>query len=520
MKSASVALALSLLALPAELVSAVRLDLHPVTRRSPSLDRRGAIVGSASVDDSSNIQYAVNITLGGSDFSVIIDTGSSDLYVSGTIPNTQNTGKSAGVQYAIGQVEGPVQLANLDFLGFSVPNQAFINQPVSENFQAGTGLIGLGPSSGSQVLSTINNSTGDPPLERIFLQDTSTPNYMTVLLGRVANAGEDVVGQITIGEALTEYSNITSQPQLPITSVPNDDTGNQHWQTLLDANGVIGPTGQPINIQSGVSGTSNKNQLTVVFDTGFSLPQVPASVAEAFYRSVPGAQLVNQDQLGQIWQMGCDYEVNITFKFGGLSYPVNPVDAVLDLNATDDAGNKICYGAFQPISQSAENSVYDMIFGMAFLRNIYLLINFGDFLGGSTNNRATPYAQMLSTSNDTAQVHNDFVSLRGSAQWTPSYDGVSSGDDSSTGSDVKSWISSHLPLVIGVSVSAGLILLGLIVACCCGARKRRAGVPAMSFMGRGQRYQPLHDPAPQGYDMNVVGQGGRAGYNNPWDAHY
>ena len=52
----------------------------------------------------------------------------------------------------------------------------------------------------------------------------------------------------------------------------------QHWQTLLDADGIIGPNGKVVDVTTGVSSTSNDKQLTVVFDTGYSLPQVPRYV--------------------------------------------------------------------------------------------------------------------------------------------------------------------------------------------------------------------------------------------------
>ena len=69
---------------------------------------------------------------------------SSDLWVSGTVPNAKNTGATASVQYAVGAAQGavfsfihvqlptiltpykgPVQTADLTLLGYTVSNQAF-----------------------------------------------------------------------------------------------------------------------------------------------------------------------------------------------------------------------------------------------------------------------------------------------------------------------------------------------------------------------------------------------------------
>lgn len=60
---------------------------------------------------------------------------------------------------------------------------------------------------------------------------------------------------------------------------------------------------------------------------------------------MPGASLENDADVGKIWTLPCDYEINIAFKFGGVTYPVHPLDVSLDLNATDDSGDRICVGA-------------------------------------------------------------------------------------------------------------------------------------------------------------------------------
>jgi len=115
-----------------------------------------------------------------------------------------------------------------------------------------------------------------------------------------------------------------------------------------------------VDVTTGVSSTSNNQQLTVVFDTGYSLPQVPSDVAKAFYESVPGAELVNIAQLdGPIWQIPCDYEINVTFKFGGVSYPINPLDTSLDLNGTDNNGNPVCYGGVRLVISFPYTFVHD-----------------------------------------------------------------------------------------------------------------------------------------------------------------
>ena len=244
---------------------------------------------------------------------------SADLYVAGDVKSSNDTGKSSGVTYAVGAVKGmfislemvicvcskrgslvagEIRTATMDFLGYTVENQAYrkhrepaLNEhhvtrltvqisPNSDNQTEGTGLIGLGPHTGSNIQQTLGNGTGNPPLDRIFQQNTSTPNYLTVLLGRSEDKDDDdVPGNITIGEILSGYETISSQPKLNVTELKLTEQTAQHWQTLLDADGIIGPNGKSVDVTTGVSSTSNDKQLTVVFDTGYSLPQVPRYVA-------------------------------------------------------------------------------------------------------------------------------------------------------------------------------------------------------------------------------------------------
>ncbi|KAH9948909.1 acid protease [Amylocystis lapponica] len=511
----------SFIALPSELAGAVRLGLQEKAPRD--LRRRASnVVGTSSLTDSQDIGYYVNLTLSGQQFEVQIDTGSSDLYVVGNVPNSVNTGLHSGVTYAVGSVQGSILKADLDFLGYTVKDQAFINVAANgQNQTAGTGLIGLGPSAGSQVLSAVGNSTGAPALDRIFAQNTSTPNYITVLLGRADDPSDPIQGDMTIGEVLPGYSALTSQPKLDVTILQKSMAEGQHFQALLDSKGIIGPTGDSVDVSTEVSATSDKTQLTVVFDTGYTLPQVPGAVADAFYKSVPGSKLVDIAQFdGPIWQFPCKYEINVTFKFAGSNYPVHPLDTSMDLNGTDSDGNSLCYGGFQPMNAGASSSLYDMIFGMSFLRNVYMLVDYGDFIEG-TSSTASPYIQLLSTSNDSATMHADFIKVRGNpASWTPS-------STNTVVSETKSWVESHLKLVIGLSIGVGLILIGGILACCAaGSRKRRARRTPAGFMGFKSAYQPLHDPAPpEAHDLHLVNNGQRpAGtqqaYNNPWDSQY
>ena len=150
----------------------------------------------------------------------------------------------------------------------------------------GTGLIGLGSNTGSNILIALNGSaTGDTPLDNIFRQNTSTPNYITFLLNRQNDTAGHYPGAMTISEVLPQYSNLSSQPKVPVAVLQGSAVDDQHWTILLDKDGIIGPDGNVIKITSNATGSSadNANQLVALFDTGFTLPQVPRCVAQPFF---------------------------------------------------------------------------------------------------------------------------------------------------------------------------------------------------------------------------------------------
>lgn len=168
----------------------------------------------------------------------------------------------------------------------------------------------------------------------------STPNYLTALLGRSDDPTDLYPGDITVGELVPGFENVTTFPKLPVAQVPVRDENDQHWQILIDKNGIIGPDGKVINVTSVVDGGP---RLNAVLDTGFSLPQVPRQVSDAIYGRIPGATFGDVGRgAGQSWMIPCDAEVNLTFIIGGVQYPIHPLDTSLSWSAN---GTNFCVGS-------------------------------------------------------------------------------------------------------------------------------------------------------------------------------
>jgi len=181
----------------------------------------------------------------------------------------------------------------------------------------------------------------------------------------------------------------------------------------------------------------------------------------------------------------CNQEVNVTLKFSGNSYPVHPLDATVDPTIFGSAARKTssganaCIGIFQPVSfDTGSNPTYDIIFGMGFLRNVYTLINFGDFIAGSTS-KAAPYIQFLSITNP-SDAHTDFVNARLNGVDTTNnmFNANNQTSGSSKGLSRTTWY------IIAGSVGGAILLLVLGAVFFKRSRSQR-GV-----------YRPLHLPAP------------------------
>jgi hypothetical protein len=67
-------------------------------------------------------------------------------------------------------------------------------------------------------------------------------------------------------------------------------------------------------------------------------------MAEEIYRNVSGAYEHFFPDLGIQWVVPCDAEIDLTFKFGGVDFPIHPLDMNLDNLIRDDHGNVVCIG--------------------------------------------------------------------------------------------------------------------------------------------------------------------------------
>ncbi|KAI0696263.1 acid protease [Cytidiella melzeri] len=488
------------------------------------------------VTNTHNAEYIANVTLGGRVIPVLLDTGSSDLWVTGDVPGTTDLGKSVSVSYAVGEASGDINSADLDFAGYHIKDQAYLLVKNTSSFsinisaQGFEGLIGLGPNTGSVILDKLDDDSGNSVLNRIFSQNTTSANYLSLLLDRKSSVTESFTGQLTISEPVAGFENITSMPKLEVKAVHKLTDEDQHWQVYTDANGVIGPDGQPIKVDSIVPSAPD-GQLIAVFDSGYTLPQVPRAMSDAIYGRVQGAEWNAQYQA---WTVPCTQLINLSFMFGGVEYPIHPLDvSTSDFGIVDSTGSPVCLGAFQPITSAFSLlGEYDIILGMSFLRNAYTLFDYGDWVDESSNDRNDPYIQLMSTMNK-ATAKQEFIKVRlngvdttnsSSQALLPAGQGLTSPiSEEEKKKKYEEQVLSRWPEIFVGCLAFVIIVAALITWRCCVRRKQRRAAQAAklglsSVAGRPKTYS-IMDMNSSSAHLNMHEMAPKQTWDHPYAAH-
>jgi hypothetical protein len=388
-------------------------------------------------------------------------------------------------------------------------DQAFLWVNDTSSFSASQGydgLLGLGPNQSSVIKKKVDKkgTSADNFLQRTFTASASNENYITLLLDRNKDPGQNLTGQFTVSEVVSGYENVKNMPKLDVDTVNRLLKSDQHWQALTDKTvGIIGPDGQPIQVKSIVPSAPSKTYVAVI-DSGFTLSQVPRDVSDAIYGRVRGAVY---DTKNEWWLVPCGQYLNVSFTFGGVNYPIHPLDLVDDNFAiVDSTGKKACIGSFQPITSAFSLlGHYDMILGMSFLRNAYSLYDFGYWINVA-NEDEHPFMQMLSLT-DPQAAQKDFVQVRldgnSSALNDPKYSLLAVADmqhspisDEEKKKRYQEWILSRWPYIFTGCFAFVIIVTSIVIwkcccqrgkcRCCC-KRKDGAGMDAGGIGGRGHK---------------------------------
>lgn len=405
--------------------------------------------------------YIANITLGGLDYPVQLDTGSSDLWIKGPstpLPNSKQTSQTYNLTYGIGWASGHVSYASAEFAGITVAQQAFLDSSSAQNpalAYGAYGILGLGFTSLSTIdalVNMTNTSTGRSLLYNLFMDNPDEPNFIAFSLQRGSDHNDSADGSFSVGEYDPQYQSVADTAIIP--TFP--ETSPKRWSVLVDSI-LIGSNQVPVTTSVA---DAPGNKAVACLDSGTSYSYVSADVCKAIYGGVPGAKY--DSSTGQ-WLLPCDAEIDMAIQINDHVYPLNP----LDVSPTSLTDPSICIGSFIPQSVSVGQGEFDWLMGDNFLRSVYAIYDFGDF--DSSGKMGNPYMKLLSLV-DPTQASVDFHNIRGG---TPNsnitYNAANSTDGSTTVSlsddvvQILDKIGKFFPAMLAVIAFNALILLVLVI---------------------------------------------------------
>ncbi|PPQ98541.1 hypothetical protein CVT24_004032 [Panaeolus cyanescens] len=455
---------------------------------------------SFDLDSVHDLIYMADIMVGGANYSVQLDTGSSDLFIKGDsfpIPGSSPTvfmlisdaNHSKFPKYAIGWASGNVSFAPVEFVGIAVPSQAFIDANNVRNpaLEYGAqGIAGLGFTKLSAVDLTLNRTSqgsGRSLLYNLFAANPSEPNFIAFALQRSKQPDDDVEGSFSIGEFDPKYSAVVGSARIPTWPVHDPN----RWNVLVDAlivnDTITVPTTNVVGAPS--------NKAVALMDSGASYTYAPKEICDAIYASVPGA--VYNATVGY-WLVPCGVEINMALQIGGQVFPIHPLDVVPSA-ALDPS---VCLGSFVPSGQISKD--FDWLVGDNFLRSAYSVYDFGDF--DDNGQMGDPYMKLLSIV-DPDDASKDFHELRGGTPRTNitfvGLDGAAVEPIFFISNDISESlerIGKFIPIMLGVvALNALVVIICCIIWLVSFCRKRRlralARTPTVSARTPRSRMSPM-----------------------------
>jgi cathepsin D len=307
-------------------------------------------------------------------FDVVLDTGSSDLFLPGpdcssctrgspvfetskssTFQTTTSSASNAQttIAYGSGEVHGTIASDTVTMGGFTVADQTFL---LADTMTTGlveapvSGLIGLA----FQALA----STGAVPFWQALINNNLlSSSEMSFWLARdssTATQNLEPGGVFTLGG--TNSSLFTGN--IEFISLPSGEP--TFWLLPLTSVTVNG---------SSVSITSGESALSAI-DTGTTLIGGPTADVAAIYAAIPGS--APSTKSAGFYTFPCSTSVSVSVSFGGNLWPIDPVDFNI---GQDSDGSNICDGAIFDLSQGVsipQNSGNpNWVFGDTFLKNVY-----------------------------------------------------------------------------------------------------------------------------------------------------
>ncbi|RIB28153.1 aspartic peptidase domain-containing protein [Gigaspora rosea] len=320
-------------------------------------------------DIDQDVAYYVPINIGGQIFNVLLDTGSSNLWVPNencTSDSCQNhnrfdsnkssTFKSEGNQWSIlygsGSASGVTGIDDIQIGTFTANKQIFgLADVVSNDFTPlpSDGIIGMAfdnlntmDSGAPTLISTLINQKTIKSLFSFHFQHSDNPNDQgTLTLGGVD--ASKFVGEISYNPVISEIG---------------------FWLIIM--------SGALVNKIPTLSVLR-----PAIIDTGTTLLIIPTKDAELLHKQIPGSVYDNQDN---VYLIPCNTTAAVSLVFGGVGYKIPPKDLIFAPISDTQCVSAIIPGDILP-------PLPIWLCGQTFLKNVYSVFDVGNKQVGFAQNK-------------------------------------------------------------------------------------------------------------------------------------
>ncbi|KAH7919112.1 acid protease [Leucogyrophana mollusca] len=280
---------------------------------------------------------------------------------------TTDTGPSSFTYFKYGidgaTIQGNTSYDTISLQGFTVPKQDFFTEingayPLNNTV---SGIFGLGPGPFSDLddtmpfFSSVSGQWSQPEIGIYFGANPGQP-------GDNSSAPD---GVFTFGGTNPSFYKGDIEYK--------DAYGPTSSAWLLEVTAIT-VQGKSIDIPPADKGSSDG---LASFDTGSTLIGVPPDVAKSIWAAVPGSNALTGEFQG-MYSFPCASNVEVSFAFGGSSWPISPADMIVSgvanvggtANVTTDA--QMCIGAIYSLGAGT-----NYLLGDTFLRNVYTVLRSG-----------------------------------------------------------------------------------------------------------------------------------------------
>ncbi|KAL7408890.1 aspartic peptidase domain-containing protein [Mrakia frigida] len=410
-------------------------ERRKVDRRYKNVEMEKRDVTVTLQDENIDASYSAAVTIGTptQEFDLILDTGSSDLWVAGTEclisscnditkydPTSSSTFSNSTtafkISYGSGDASGYVATDNIGLGGSTVTGQTFavvtetdsglISAPIS-------GLMGLG-------FTALAQTEAAPWW--VSVSSSWTQDLFAFKLARFrgvtgASAVEENGGTVNFGTLDTslytgDINYITVTQQL-------------YWQ--IPALGVtVDGTSIDINVttssQSSFTGSSSSTLgfPETAIDTGTTLISVPTATAASIFAAIDGSEAVTASGYSGYYQYPCSSTPSVAINFGGISYTISSTDFNIGRLTS---GSSMCLGGIYGNDLGDASSI-SWIVGSTFLKNVYSIYKYS----GTTTGSQVGFAALADGSTVTSGTADNSTTTTSS----PGTSGTGSGTTSSS----------------------------------------------------------------------------------------